>query len=228
MANYQTHIVGAALGGGLVVSGAVVINLVPLTEALVGWGLVMVGGILPDIDSKHSRSVRSIFSLLGALIAVVTVLALNRDLGISGAWLAAAASFFVVRFGAWYLLTRFTVHRGIFHSLLAGLFFALLTAVVAYQGLRQDEEVSWFMGLCLLIGFVIHLLLDECYSVDLSGARLKRSFGTAFKLFDYRNIKNTLLMGAIAAGLVMLSPPLEDLWFILADSRIHWSLGRNW
>jgi len=50
MANFQTHLGGAALGGGLVLSGALVTGLMTLKEAISGWCLVMIGGILPDID----------------------------------------------------------------------------------------------------------------------------------------------------------------------------------
>ncbi len=33
-------------------------------------------------------------------------------------------------------------------------------------------------------GYIIHLLLDELYSVDLENRRVKKSVGTAFKFFS--------------------------------------------
>ncbi len=33
------------------------------------------------------------------------------------------------------------------------------------------------------IGYIVHLVLDEIYSVDLKNRKIKKSFGTALKLF---------------------------------------------
>ena len=58
-----------------------------------------------------------------------------------------------------------------------------------------------------LIGFIIHLVLDEAYSVDIEGAELKRSFGTAFKLIDFNSLSASGLMGAALALAIFLAPP---------------------
>jgi hypothetical protein len=52
--------------------------------------------------------------------------------------------------------------------------------------------------LAVIGGFMIHLLLDEIYSVDLVRMRLKKSFGTAFK-FKSDNTIHTWLAYAITA-----------------------------
>ena len=56
------------------------------------------------------------------------------------------------------------------------------------------------MGLFVLIGFIIHLVLDEIYSVDVEGAVIKKSFGTALKLFDYHSWRASGLMAIALAG----------------------------
>ena len=39
------------------------------------------------------------------------------------------------------------------------------------------------MATAVILGFLSHLLLDEMFSVDLRGTRIKRSFGTAMKFW---------------------------------------------
>ena len=229
MANFQTHLGGAALGGGLMLSGALVTGLMTLNEAIAGWCLVMVGGLLPDIDSDHSKVIRALFSILGGIASVLSVVALADKVPIAGLWVAGTISFVAVRYGLWYIFARYTVHRGIFHSLLAGCLFSVFTAFIAYRAIGLSEDVSWMMGVCILIGYLIHLILDECYSVDLTNARLKRSFGTAFKLFDYQNLGNTILMLCLTVALLAtVAPPLTELWYLLTDPRVRWSWQKSW
>ena len=63
-------------------------------------------------------------------------------------------------------------------------------------------------GLFVSVGYVIHLVLDEVYSVDLTGARVKRSFGTALKLIS-SNVKTTGLL-VLATMLVFYTTPSAD------------------
>ena len=55
-------------------------------------------------------------------------------------------------------------------------------------------------------GYIVHLLLDELFSVDLLNSRLKSSFGTALKIADFHNARTSLLMTA-AALLMFFSTP---------------------
>ncbi len=91
-------------------------------------------------------------------------------------------------------LARFTVHRGIFHSVLALVFFSLLMVCVSDYAFRQNPIYAWLNGFFLGFGFLVHLLLDEIYSVDLSNRRIKKSFGTALKLINYKNLPSSALM----------------------------------
>jgi len=227
MANFQTHLGGAALGGGLVASGILATGVVNLPQAITGWLLVMLGGLLPDIDSDHSNVVRGLFSVFGGMVAILSIIILGADASIGLMWLVGTASFLFVRYGVWYVFARFTVHRGIFHSLLAGSLFSLFTAALSYQLMGLSSQISWLMGLCLFSGFIIHLLLDECYSVDLVNGRVKRSFGTAMKLFDYNNLLNNLWMLMACAALLLLAPPWQDLWSLLTNMELLSSLRRQ-
>ena len=68
----------------------------------------------------------------------------------------------------------------------------------------------------------VHLLLDEMYSVDLANRRIKKSFGTALKLFNYKNISSSILMTILTVLLYWFSPPVFPL-FTLSE-RIFASL----
>ena len=46
------------------------------------------------------------------------------------------------------------------------------------------EELAIILGCFLGGGFLLHLTLDEIYSVDILGTRLKTSFGTALQFFS--------------------------------------------
>ena len=110
------------------------------------------------------------------------------------ALLIGVSSFLLVRYSLLKLFNSLTVHRGVFHSLLAAGFFGLIITCISFQVLQQDSLFSWISGVFITIGFIIHLLLDEMYSVDLANKRLKRSFGTALKLYGYRSPIESLLM----------------------------------
>jgi hypothetical protein len=86
-----------------------------------------------------------------------------------------------IRFGLAELLNRYTVHRGMFHSLPAAAVFGELAFLLASG---DDVRLRIYKGAAVSIGYMSHLLLDEIYSVEWShGLRLKSSFGTAVKLF---------------------------------------------
>ena len=47
--------------------------------------------------------------------------------------------------------------------------------------------ISFLFSAAFFIGFTTHLLLDEIYAVNLSNLKTKKSFGTAFKIWDKNN-----------------------------------------
>ena len=63
-------------------------------------------------------------------------------------------------------------------------------------------------GLFVSVGYVMHLVLDEIYSVDLTGARVKRSFGTALKLISTHVKATTCLV--LATLLVFFTTPSAE------------------
>jgi hypothetical protein len=88
--------------------------------------------------------------------------------------------------------------------------------------LRWNILHCWLSGFFIGFGFLVHLLLDELYSVDLTNRRMKKSFGTALKLYSYRNKTSSILMLICTLALAWITPqpqPLLKAW--LAQKSSH-------
>jgi membrane-bound metal-dependent hydrolase YbcI (DUF457 family) len=182
MAGFKTHIAtSSTLGAGYACLGAY--YGLPIEAALVAGGLCGIGGMLPDIDSDSGVPVRE---TMGAAAAVTPMLLVDRfqhlGLNYEQMVLAAGATYFFVRFGVAGLLKRYTVHRGMFHSIPALLIFTGLAFLICGS---RNLQLRYFKAGGVFIGALSHLVLDEIYSVQWVGGRwrFKSSFGTALKLW---------------------------------------------
>ena len=222
MANFRTHITLAAAGGMLMAYVGWQAEWWLPSQAMLMIALVTFGGILPDIDADRSHSIRLIFNLLSVPALVLGALLLQPWLTPGALLVACGGIYFSVRYLAGVLFSRFTVHRGIWHSLLAGVLCGLATAALSFNLLDQPAWLAWSHGAAVLLGFIIHLGLDEIYSVDLEGARFKRSFGTALKLGDSRRPMSNLLMLIATLTLVPWAPPWAVLGELLHQGSLLW------
>ena len=61
-----------------------------------------------------------------------------------------------------------------------------LTVYLAYDCPAAQQSTRYVLAGGVMIGFLSHLILDEIYSVDFNGIRikLKASAGSAFKMFS--------------------------------------------
>ena len=180
MAMFPTHIkcsTLAGIGGGVV---AFVGYGVPLTTSAVGAGLCCIGGILPDIDSGPGIPLREITTFLASVVPTMLITRLlSYSFTQESLILAGAAIYVGIRFGLSHFLREYTVHRGMFHSFPSMAIFGELTYLLFYG---ESMFVRLFMVGAVCLGFFIHLLLDEIYSVEWDGKpRVKKSFGTAMK-----------------------------------------------
>lgn len=206
MANFNIHLSVAASSSAIVATGCVNLGLVDFSHApwLVFLGIV--GGMLPDIDAVNSKPVRLLFNVLALLSATAVLSALKNYVTSYQLVASAIGIYWLTRFLVLASIKRFTVHRGIFHSILALLFFSFLMACVAYYFAKQNAIYAWLNGFFIGFGFLVHLLLDEIYSVDLSNRRIKKSFGTALKLFNYKNLPSSALMALLTIFLYFATP----------------------
>jgi hypothetical protein len=222
MANFATHI-----GVGTVVSGALAtITLaadVIAPENLFAVTLAgVLGSVLPDIDLKDSRASRALFSGLAVFFSFCVLFANATKYSIAELWLLWLGSFLLIRYAAVALFHRFSYHRGIWHSLVAALFFWFATAIVFYSIMGRHEGVAWLAGGFMFVGYITHLVLDEMYSVDLMGHRLKRSFGSALKIFDRAKPGESAAVAALAVILFLLAPPSKPFVDGISSSQL-WS-----
>jgi len=222
MADFRTHLGVAAAGGAVVAHGGWQAGLWDAWQALPMLALVAFGGILPDIDADSSRAIRLVFNLLAVTAVVAGALLLQGRFSIGGLLLACGGLYLGVRHLAGALFARLTVHRGIWHSLLAAALCGLTTTALSHRLLAQPDVLAWGHGVALSLGFVLHLLLDELYSVDLTGARIKRSFGTALKPLDWRSPGNSLVMLAAGANLLPWLPAWAGLASLLDQGAALW------
>jgi len=212
MANFNTHLAFAGAGASVAAGGVLSVGAVDAHQA--GW-LVLLGtlaGVLPDVDSDHSRSLRLVFGLLTVVgIALMQVL-----LPAHASWGVRALSALGVLIGMRHLLypafARLTVHRGLFHSVPAALLAGLLADACLWLGAGWSAPASRLAGMFVAGGYLLHLLLDECYSVNLAGHRLKASFGSALTLFSLREWPGYVLLYLAVLGAYWLLPHRLTLW----------------
>lgn len=225
MANFNVHLNTAIITTGLASSALLTAEHIDLNSALWLWFLGSIGGLLPDIDSDNSTSLDMIFNLF-ALSAVLFVLSfITTDLFSQISFIELIMIPLIVYCLMRYLIRpifeKITVHRGSCHSLFFLLFTALLTTQVTWQ--LNDQETlkstifAWLAGGFIFLGGIVHLLLDEIYSVDLSNIRIKRSFGTALKLADFNNKLLTLTTVIAIVGLVYIAPPTSEVLHALSN-----------
>jgi hypothetical protein len=124
-------------------------------------------------------------------------------------WILWLGTFLFVRYGGEAMFHRFSYHRGIWHSLLAGVLFWFLTAIIFKDVLGRHEGVAWLAGGFLFAGYLTHLVLDEIYSVDVLDTRFKSSFGSALKLYDTKKLGDSAVVAIAAAFLYMMTPPAK-------------------
>ncbi|HMN38696.1 MAG TPA: metal-dependent hydrolase [Hyphomicrobium sp.] len=207
MANFSTHI-----GAGTVVAGALA-TLTLAADVVAPENLVAVtmagvlGSVLPDIDLKDSRPSRLMFAGLAVFFSFAVLFNTATKLSVAEMWIAWLGTLALVRYGLHTVFHRLSIHRGIWHSLLAGAFCSAATAVIFYRVLGRHEGVAWLAGGFMFIGYVTHLVLDEMYSVDVMDTRIKASFGTALKLIDKRNYTASAAMAGALALAIMIAPP---------------------
>ncbi len=207
MANFNTHLGVAAVGSGMLATLCLQVGFVDAKDAILLASMGVMGGILPDIDLHYSHPSRILFSILGIVVTFLWVFAAENHLSILQLWAAGLGIYMIVRYPFWALFQKLTVHRGSIHSIAAALLFALIVTALSFHVFGKPDFISWLTGTFVFLGFILHLLLDEIYSVDFMGHRLKRSFGTAFKLIDSKE--------HISSAVIIVS--IFVVWFLTPD-----------
>jgi len=218
MANFKTHI-SVSTGLGIAYGGAAYALFdVPLSTSVLAGCLCGVSGMLPDLDSGPGKPLRESLAFAAAVVSVMVAKRLEL-LGVAAETgvLIGAMVYLFVRFGVGWFLKHYTVHRGMFHSLPA----AVIVGELAFL-LASGDVVALriFKASAVVLGYLSHLVLDELYSIEWyrGRLRLKRSFGTALKMFSSRRVwpnVSTYAKLALLSYIVFYEPG----W--MADHRVE-------
>lgn len=211
MASFFGHLYGAAAVSAAAALGVDALKWAPPDQIQALFVLGVVGGLLPDIDSDRSTPVMVLFTLLGVTMAFLVSFSFVRDYRVGELVLTWALIFVLVRFGVFEVFSRITVHRGIWHSLIAAAFSALAVVDAMYHLGGFSARVSLFAGLFIGLGYLTHLCLDEISSLDLRGIRVKRSFGTALKPFSLAFPVASATMFLCVLLLLYIAPPRDSV-----------------
>lgn len=209
MANFTTHIAVGTLVSGTLATLTLAADVVAPENLIAVTMAGMLGSVLPDIDLKDSRPAGALFSGLAVFLSFVALFNFAHQYSIAEMWLIWMGTFLLVRHGVKALFHKFSYHRGIWHSVIAGLFFWFVTAIVFKYVLGRHEGVAWLAGGFLFAGYMTHLVLDEIYSVDVLDTRIKASFGTALKLFDLKRPVDSIAVTIAAIAVFFATPPAK-------------------
>jgi len=187
MAAFRTHVrAGLVVGylGGIV---AVMNQWISLQATpLLMFAAAFVGSFLPDLDSDSGTPfdiVFDLFAFTGGCISFYYCLQQTNRLWTY--WLAIPPAVVIfIRYGVGAIFQKFTVHRGIFHSIPMAMIVTLSMPVLLNSFPLPARDLA-AIALSVGAGYVSHLVLDEVYAtVNFEGLKFspKKSLGTALAL----------------------------------------------
>ncbi len=206
MAAFKTHLTVSSFVSSAAATLFFSAGLASPQEVLLYFVMGVVGGLLPDIDSDSSLTVRLLFTFIATVVSFLIMF--HQATGSSAAelYLIWLGSFFVMNYLFFSLFTRITVHRGLIHSVPASALFGLLSVLILYHCFHFSLETVWMAGAFVWGGFLLHLALDELVSLNFAGGAPRRSAGTAFKFGSVRDLKSTLAVYLVVLVLALAAP----------------------
>jgi hypothetical protein len=201
MASYRGHLMFAVPLGAAYGTIPLLRGEVDWGPAILGAGLCSLGGLMPDLDSDSGVPVRELFGVMAAVVPALMYGALQeRGLPFEQALVILAGVYVLIRYGLSAIFKRWTVHRGMFHSIPAMLIAGLLVYLFFPS---RDDNLRLYLGGGVMLGFLSHLVLDELCSVDFMGARIRlnKFAGSALK-FGSPSWSATLTCYLILAALL--------------------------
>jgi membrane-bound metal-dependent hydrolase YbcI (DUF457 family) len=200
MAEFKTHLIfGAAAGGWMAWMGISRGSLTHLqASAVVIVGTL--GGLLPDLDSDTGKPLALLFQVLSVLLpAALYPLATKFGQDLPFLICYFVLSYLAINYLICPIIKRFTIHRGIMHSIP----FAVLCGELAFLLFdAHGRKFALYGGAAVLSGALCHLILDEICSLKLRFGFIplvKRSSGTALAFFSSNSTVTLTIYLALAA-----------------------------
>lgn len=171
----------------------------------------VIGSLAPDIDLKTSRPSKYfrkfiyivtaifLFSYFSILYPYIKDIIGNVNYLI--AFFVLFLLSFIISFIVIEIFESLVEHRGLIHSIPFGILLSIILFEFfhSFNIILEKKDIFihfnyFYVSALFFIGFITHLLLDEIYSVNLFGMRLKSSFGSALKFYDKNNISGTIII----------------------------------
>jgi len=229
MANFNTHFTVAAGASAVVSATLLSMEVVSPEQAVIAFGLGTLGGLLPDVDSAHSTSIKVGFNVLSLLITIMLIFAKSSTYSLIEMFFSSVVVFVGIRYALLGFFRKISKHRGMFHSIPAAFIWGIVIAILGQWFFELNSLVAWVYGFMITLGYFVHLILDETYSVDLGNRRMKKSLGTALKfgMFKTRQQQiHTAIIYAVIPLLFMVAPDTsmlqtalfsQDAWLTFTD-----------
>ena len=202
MASFRTHLsFGIAAGVVMaVLTSIAVISQAPSFLVCI-FASCAIGAILPDMDSDSGIPLHLAFSGLTAVTAWVAFEWALKEFpkNFPTVVLITGIASALMWFGVGTAFKRWTIHRGMAHSIPA----AILSGLVTFYAVRKlpfKEHEAFLLSLSLIVGYLVHLILDEIWAgVNFHGRLFKpnKAFGSALKLYSNSHYTNLAVYGLI-------------------------------
>lgn len=180
----------------------------PFNIILLASVIVVVAGLLPNIDDSGSTPEREVAGLLAAISPLVLFefYPEYRQGGVSQVTLIVVCSYIISRIVVEKLLQNFTVHRGMIHSVPAAIICFELVYLFFWD-LKISQRL--YVASAAFIGFMWHLVVDAYGNLDLIGKAMGREnkHPATLKLLSESWGTSVLLYGTI----------MTLGWFVLKD-----------
>ena len=212
MANFNTHFTVAAGAAAVVSATLLSMEVVTPEQAVIAFGVGTLGGLLPDVDSSHSTSIKVGFNVLSLLMTIMLIFVKSSSYSLIEMLIVASLVFMGIRYAFLEFFRKISKHRGMFHTIPVAVIWGIVIAIMCQWFFDLNSLVSWVYGFMITLGYLVHLTLDELYSVDLGNRRMKKSSGTALKFGMFKNRQqqiHTVVLYAVIPLLFMIAPNTE-------------------
>lgn len=206
MADFKTHFTVASIGSSIAATMLFAAAVATPQEVLLYFIFGVAGGLLPDIDSDSSLTVRLLFTFIATVISFLVMFQQRADNAVMELFIIWVASFIFIKIFIFSFFTKLTVHRGIIHSIPAAVAFGCMAAIGLNRVFHFNDFVSWMAGGFVFGGSILHLILDELSSFNFLTLKTKKTSGTAFKFGSIGNIKATIAIYMLIAVLFVAMP----------------------
>ena len=218
MASFEQHVNTALIGTGILVVPLHTSGLLDIKESLIVLLMGVIGGVLPDLDSDNSKPIQIVFKMCSIMLPLIILLLSPIKISVLYTLAIWVGSAIFLHFTIFRTFLHLTTHRGIIHTIPMGFLFAQVTTLIFLELLHKELYFSLLSGFFLFFGFLIHLILDEIFSINALGMHIKRSFGTALKFYDKNNIAGTVVVYMLIAITLFFIPIEKELYIYIFNT----------